>query len=140
MGRGAAASARGVGRGSGVSRRRGRKARSVPRGGGQETSFRRSRPGVHQPGRVQAPRSNPINAPDAPKRAAPARTVMVKKLNSGMVGSSLAISCCKPDTTRLVLVPMSVQVPPSTVANDSGMSSFLAGTLHLVGGGWIGGG
>ena len=33
--------------------------------------------------------------------------------------------------TRLVEVPMSVQVPPNTVANESGMSSFFGGTPHL---------
>ena len=59
---------------------------------------------------------------------------MVKKPNTGMVGSVFAISDCSPETTRLVLVPMSVQVPPSTVAKDSGMSSFFTGTLQLRGG------
>jgi hypothetical protein len=32
---------------------------------------------------------------------------MVKKPNTGMEGSFLDISSCRPDTTRLVLVPMS---------------------------------
>lgn len=62
----------------------------------------------------------------------------MKKPNTGMVGSFLASSDCRPDTTRLVDVPMSVTVPPSTVAKDSGMSSFFTGTLQL--GGWVGGG
>jgi hypothetical protein len=55
---------------------------------------------------------------------------MVKKPKTGMVGSFLAMSACSPETTRLVEVPMTVQVPPSTVAKDRGMSSFLAGTLQ----------
>jgi hypothetical protein len=42
----------------------------------------------------------------------PRLTVIVKKPKTGTVGSCLAISACRPDTTRLVLVPMRVTVPP----------------------------
>ena len=51
-------------------------------------------------------------------------------------------SCCRPDTTRFVDVPISVTVPPSTVANDIGMSSFFALIpqlrIGLVVHGWVG--
>lgn len=40
-------------------------------------------------------------------------------------------SSCRPDTTRFVEVPISVQVPPSTVAKDMGISSFLGLMPHL---------
>jgi len=55
---------------------------------------------------------------------------MVKKPNTGTEGSFFASSDCRPETTRLVEVPMRVQVPPRTVAKERGMSSFLAGTLQ----------
>ena len=56
---------------------------------------------------------------------------MVKKLNtfSGFFVPYLA--SWRPATTRLVEVPISVQVPPSTVAKDMGIRSFLGLMPHL---------
>lgn len=38
---------------------------------------------------------------------------------------------CRPDTTKLVDVPIRVQVPPSRVAYDMGSNSFLGLMPHL---------
>ena len=46
---------------------------------------------------------------------------------SPSVGFAAASSSAMPWTTRFVDVPISVQSPPRMVANDSGMSSFVAG-------------
>ena len=46
--------------------------------------------------------------------------------NSNMVNPVYPASITMPCTTRLVLVPISVQTPPRIVAYERGMSSFVA--------------
>jgi hypothetical protein len=46
------------------------------------------------------------------------------------------LASCSPETTRFVDVPISVVVPPSTVAKLMGMSSFLGLMPHLRCVGW----
>ena len=54
-----------------------------------------------------------------------------ERVNRPIGVASGYLSRIMPSTTRLVLVPMSVHVPPRMEAKDRGMNSCALGMLHL---------